>query len=103
MTTQSRCAGLVYKDTTGMINHMTTQSRCAGLVNVRSAHILKLTISTNAVPTGGGGSRYKLTGPGGPEGVSGFDYAAYVLVFPASSFCPLYKLTLSDQLGSLCN
>jgi len=74
-----------------------THSRCAGLVNIRSAPILKLAKRINAVPTGGGGIRYKLTGPGGPEGGSGFDYAAYILVFPASSFCPLYKLTLSDQ------
>jgi hypothetical protein len=75
----------------------TPQSRCAGWVNVRSAPILKLAKSINAVPTGGGGSRYELTGPGGPEEGSGFDYTAYVFVFPASSFCPLYKLTLSGQ------
>ena len=66
-------------------------------MNVRSAPILKLAVSINAVSTGGGGSRYKLAGPGGPEGRFGFDYAAYVFVFPASSIFPLYKLTLSDQ------
>lgn len=64
-------------------------------MNVIVAPILKLAISINAVPTGGGGSRYKLTGPGRPEGGSGSDCAAYVFVFPASSICPLYKLTLS--------
>jgi hypothetical protein len=66
-------------------------------VNVRSAPILKLAVSINTAPTGGGGSRYKLTGPSGPEGGSRFDYPAYVFVFPASSICPLYKLTLSDR------
>jgi hypothetical protein len=75
----------------------TTKSRYAGLVNVRSGPILKLALSINAVPTGGGGSRYKLTGPGGPEGGSGSDYAAYVFVFPTSIIWPLYKVTISDQ------
>jgi len=50
-------------------------------MNVRSAPSLKLAISINAVPMSGGGSRYKLTGPGGPEEGSGFDYAACVYVF----------------------
>jgi hypothetical protein len=72
--------------------YVRTPQRCAGLVNVRSAPIIKLSLSINAVRTGGGGSRYKLTGPGGPEGAFGSDFAAYVFVFAASIICPLYKL-----------
>jgi hypothetical protein len=72
----------------------TTKSRCAGLVSVRIAPILKLVLSINVVPTGGGGSRYKLTGAGDPKGGSGSDYAAYVFVFPSSIICPLNKLTI---------
>jgi hypothetical protein len=52
-----------------------------------------------AVPTREGGSRYKLQGPGGPEGGPGPDYVAYVYVFLSSIIlCRLYKLTLSDQV-----
>jgi hypothetical protein len=60
----------------------------------KNSPILKLVLSINAVPTGGGGSRYKLTGPGGPKGGSGSDYAPYVFVFPSSIICPLNKLTI---------
>ena len=45
-----------------------------------------------------GGRRYKLQRPDSPEGGSGPDYIAHVLVFLGSiSMCRLYKLTLSDQ------
>jgi hypothetical protein len=45
-----------------------------------------------------GGSRYKLPGPGGPEGGPGPEFVAYVFVFLGSIIiCRLYKLTLSDQ------
>jgi len=46
------------------------------------------------------GSRYKLPGPGDPEGGQGtdYDYVAYVFVFLRSVIiCRPYKLTLSDQ------
>jgi len=64
----------------------TTQSRCAGLVNVRSAPILNLAIRINAVPKVGGGSRYKLTGPGGPEGAPGSTMLHMFLSFPLVVF-----------------
>jgi hypothetical protein len=36
---------------------------------------------------GGGGSRYKLLGPDGPEGDEGPDYIAYAFVFLGSIRC----------------
>jgi hypothetical protein len=45
-----------------------------------------------------GGSRYKLLGPGGPEGGPGLDYVTYIFVFLGNIIiCRLYKLTFSDQ------
>ena len=46
----------------------------------------------------GRGSRYKLPGPGGPDGGPGPDYVAYVFVYLGTIIiCLLYKLTLSAQ------
>ena len=46
----------------------------------------------------GGGSRYKLLGPGGPERGPGPDHVLHVFVFLGSIIIyRLYKLTLSDQ------
>jgi hypothetical protein len=45
-----------------------------------------------------GENRYKLPGPGAPEGGPGPDYVAYVFLFLCSIIiCRLYKLALSDQ------
>jgi hypothetical protein len=46
----------------------------------------------------GGGTRYKLPGPGARRGPG--RYVAYVSVFLDSVVCWLYKLTLSDQAHS---
>jgi hypothetical protein len=46
----------------------------------------------------GGGSRYKLSGPGCSEGSPGPNYVAYVFVFVGSTtICPLHKLILSVE------
>jgi hypothetical protein len=45
----------------------------------------------------GGGSQYKLLGPGGPQRGPRPDYDAYVFVFLGSIICRFYKLTLSNQ------
>jgi hypothetical protein len=47
----------------------------------------------------GGEPDIKLLGPDDSEGASGPDYVAHILVFLGSIIlCPLYKLTLSDQV-----
>jgi hypothetical protein len=57
-----------------------------------------LLIESLPVPTRREESRYKLTGPGGPEGGPRSDYVAHVFVLLGSIIiCRLYKLTLSDQ------
>ena len=45
----------------------------------------------------GGGSRYKLPGPDGPEESVGPEYIAYFFVYPGSAIiCRLYTMALSD-------